>query len=292
MNQLQPQTLNTTDHPYHLVQDTKQVHLSTKSGAGTILNGEFKSSVAFSVPNLIHAEDDIEYILFSIPYAVIPNSYYIINDTNNKLVITENSVTTIYTLANGNYNATTFRTAILALLPSPRWGCSLDSTTNKFTFTNTTYSFTFTTASTIDFIIGFSDAVSSTLVGLVNTLTMPRVCNFMPLPRICIRCYQLSHSVMASAEVSGSTGDVLITVPNNAVANGQMVFNNYSQAKSLFKLNKLQSFVVNLTNDDGALIDFNGVSSFFVFQFDIFRRHVPKPPSLRDIVNYVGSKNF
>ena len=78
MNQLQPQTLNTTDHPYHLVQDTKQVHLSTKSGAGTILNGEFKSSVAFSVPNLIHAEDDIEYILFSIPYAVIPNSYYII----------------------------------------------------------------------------------------------------------------------------------------------------------------------------------------------------------------------
>jgi hypothetical protein len=49
---------------------------------------------------------------------------------------------------------------------------------------------------------------------------------------------------------------------------------------------------VNLTNDDGALIDFNGISSFFVFQFDIFRRHVPKPPSLRDIVNYVGSKNF
>jgi hypothetical protein len=97
---------------------------------------------------------------------------------------------------------------------------------------------------------------------------------------------------MASAETSGSTGDVLITVPNNAVANGQIVFNNYSQAKSLFKLNKLQSFVVNLTNDDGALIDFNGVSSFFVFQFDIFRRHVPKPPSLRDIVNYVGSKNF
>jgi hypothetical protein len=288
----QPQTLNMTDHPYHLVQDTRQVHLSTKGGAGQILNGEFKSSVAFSVPNLIHAEDDIEYILFSIPYAVIPNSYYIVNDSNNRLVITENSITTTYTLANGNYNASTFRTAILALLPSPRWGCSLNSITNKFTFTNTTYSFTFGATSTIDFIIGFSDAISSSLVSLVNTLTMPRVCNFMPLPRICIRCYQLAHSVVASANVSGSTGDVLITVPNNAVANGQMVFNNYSQAKTLFKLNKLQSFVVNLTDDDGTLIDFNGISSFFVFQFDIFRRHIPKPPSLKDIVNYVGSKNF
>jgi hypothetical protein len=288
----QPQTFNMTDHPYHLVQDTRQVHLSTKGGAGQILNGEFKSSVAFSVPNLIHAEDDIEYILFSIPYAVIPNSYYIVNDSNNRLVITENSITTTYTLANGNYNASTFRTAILALLPSPRWGCSLNNITNKFTFTNTTYSFTFEATSTIDFIIGFSDAISSSVVGPTNSLTMPRVCNFMPLPRICIRCYQLAHSVVAAANVSGSTGDVLITVPNNAVANGQMVFNNYSQAKTLFKLNKLQSFVVNLTDDDGTLIDFNGISSFFVFQFDIFRRHIPKPPSLKDIVNYVGSKNF
>ena len=76
-----------------LIKETKQIHLSTTSGAGKILNADvnYKSQIEFNIPNLIRKEDNIEYIMFSVPYAIIPVSFYTINDTNNSLVVLENS---------------------------------------------------------------------------------------------------------------------------------------------------------------------------------------------------------
>ena len=63
------------------------------------------------------------------------NSIYNINETNNVLSINY----TKYSLPYGNYNSTTFMSALLTLLnPSTTtYSISLNSTTNKFTLTNT-----------------------------------------------------------------------------------------------------------------------------------------------------------
>jgi hypothetical protein len=267
----------------HLVQDTKELHLSTRGDAGEVLNGNAKSQVLFNIPDAIVIDDSIEYIQFSIPYAVVPNSFYVINMTNCMLQVLQSGTTTTYMFPMGNYTASTFITQFKALLPNT-FNITLGVNNNQFTITHTTTDFTILGTSTIDSVMGFSGNQVS--VGL--SLTMPRVCNFLPLPRICFRCSKLSNSFTPS---SIDSGDVILSIPNTAKLNGQIIYTNNSDSKTLFKLESLRDFVVSLTDDDGELIDFNGISSFFVFRFDIFRKSIQKPMSFRNIVNLVNSKS-
>lgn len=267
----------------HLVQETKQFHLSTRGDAGIVINGNLKSQVLFNIPDAIVIDDSIEYIQFSIPYAVVPNSFYVINETNNVLQVLQSSITSTYIFPFGNYTASTFITQFKALLPNT-FNITLGQNNNQFTITHTTTAFTILGTSTIDSIMGFSGNQAS--VGL--SLTMPRVCNFLPLPRICFRCSKLSNSFTPS---SIDSGDVILSIPNTAKLNGQIIYTNNTSSKTLFKLDSLRDFVVSITNDDGDLIDFNGISSFWVFQFDIFRKSIEKPMSFRNIISLVNSKS-
>lgn len=269
-----------TDQP---IVDTKQFHLSTRGDAGDVLNGDYKSQIVFSIPDAIVADDSIDFIYFSIPYVVIPNSFYIINMTNCMLQILQSSVTTTYMFPMGNYTSQSFMIQFRALLPV-QFGITLGQNSNQFTITHTTTPFTILGASTIDSIMGFSGDQAS--VG--NSVTLPRVCNFLPLPRICIRCPDLAHSFI-SATTDGN--DVVLSVPNNAKLNGQIVYNNTSNMKTLFKLSNLNQFYVSLTDDDGVPINFNGISSFFTFQFDIHRKTLAKPMSFDKLVNYINSQS-
>ena len=269
--------------PNHQILDTKQFHLSTRGDAGTVLNANMKSQILFNIPDAIVVDDSIDYIQFSIPYAVVPNSFYVINMTNCMLQVLQSSITTIYMFPMGNYTATTFMTQFKALLPN-QFSISLGQNNNLFTITHTTTAFTILGTSTIDSIMGFSGNQAS--IGL--SATMPRVCNFLPLPRICFRCNKLAHS-FTSATID--SGDVILSIPNTAKLNGQIIYTNNTGAKTLFKLESLRDFVVSLTDDDGNLIDFNGVSSFFVFQFDIYRKSLERPMTFRKIIDLVNSKN-
>lgn len=270
-----------TDQP---IVDTKQFHLSTRGDAGDVLNGDYKSQIVFSIPDAIVADDSIDFIYFSIPYVVIPNSFYIINMTNCMLQILQSSITTTYMFPMGNYTSQSFMVAFRALLPV-QFGISLGQNSNQFTITHTTTAFTILGDSTIDFIMGFS----GNQVSVGNSVTLPRVCNFLPLPRVCIRCPDLAHSFI-SATTDGN--DVVLAVPNNAKLNGQIVYNNTSNMKTLFKLTNLNQFYVSLTDDDGAPINFNGISSFFTFQFDIHRKTLAKPLSFDKLVSYINSQSL
>ena len=263
--------------------DIKQFHLSTRGDAGTVLNGDYKSQIIFSLPDAIVVDDSIDYIYFSVPYVVVPNSFYIINYTNNKLYILQSSVTTLYEFPVGNYTSQSFITTFKTLLPN-QFNITLGINSNVFTITHTTTTFSLTSASTIDSVMGFSGTTAAT--GL--SLTLSRVCNFLPLPRINLRCPDLAHSFI-SASVDGS--DVILSVPNNAKLNGQIVYNNTSNMKTLFKLTNLNSFKVSLTDDDGNPINFNGISSFFTFQFEIHRRTLAKPLPFNKLVSFINSNS-
>ena len=139
----------------------------------------------------------------------------------------------------------------------------------------------------MDYILGFSGTVTSSIAPNA-TLVMPRTCNFLPLPRVILRCGELANSSMVG---NNKASDIILSVPNNSKQNGQIYYQNQTQAKMLYKGDFLNRFVVSLTDDAGNLINFNGVSSFFVFQFDIYRAHQPKPPLFYNLVNYVNSKN-
>lgn len=266
-----------------LILDTKTFHLSSRSSACQLLNGDYKSKFQFNIPDMIYHDDSIEYINFSIPYAVIPNTFYTVNDTNNILIVVENGATSSYVFENGNYNSNYFMTKFKSLLGS-RWGITLDNINSTFTITNTLYNFTLKGSSSITSIMGFSADVSTTN----KSLTLPRVCNFLPLPRIVLRCPELANGFMISSITSG---DIILSIPNTSKINGEIVYQN-SETKHLLKTEKLDKLSFSLTNDDGDLINFNGISSFFTIQFDIYRKHLEKPPTFGEITNFVNKTNL
>jgi hypothetical protein len=268
----------------NLIKESKQLHLSTQASAGTLKNGEKRSCIEYYVPNFIQHDDSIEYIQYSVQSAIIPVSFYTINDNHNSLVVTVSSVTTTYTFPNGNYNATLFIAQFKTLLGAT-FNITLDSATSKFTITNTTNNFTLGAATTIDYIMGFSGDITSS--GL--TLTMPRVCNFLSLRRINIRCGYLANGVVSSNSTSTIDNDVILSVTNDAVPNGQIVYTDGNNSVNIFRGDKLDTFLVCFTDDEGLYIDFNGVSSYFTLQFDIFRRYLMKPDRFSNIVNKVNS---
>ena len=272
-----------------LIVDTKQFHLSTTSSSGEVLNGDYKSNIRYNIPDGLVNDESIIYIHFSIPYAVIPNSNYIINDTNNTLVILQNGITTTYTFPNGNYNATLLIQKFNTIVPST-FDLTLDQINNVFTISHETTSFSLLTESTMDYILGFSGTLNSTGYPYFK-IVMPRCCNFLPIPRINIRCGKLANSVMTNTTQS-YTSDIVLSVPNNAKLNGQIIYNNTSAMKTLFKLDNLNSFEVRITDDDNNLINFNGLASFFVFQFDIYRRIIEKPLSFRNLTVLANNSNY
>lgn len=281
----------------NLILETKLYNLSTRGSGGNILNEDrnYKSNIEYNIPDMIVRDENIEYIQFSIPYAVIPVSFYTINENNNKLNIsgTENGVEyfSSYTFPQGNYTASTFIKEFSNQLGS-NWYLILNTFDSIFTIRNTAgYAFTLYKTSTLTSVMGFSTDLTSTLVNGIHTIVLTRCCNFLPLPRVCIRCEELlSNNNMIGDNNKAS--DLVISIPNNAKPNGQIYYQNQTLIKALYKGHNLNRLVFSLTDDDGFLLDFNGISSFFVLQFDIFRQYVPKLPSFSNIVNMVNSKTL
>ena len=145
-----------------LVLETKLFNLSTNSKGCTILNQNknYQSLCQYYIPNMIHRDESIEYISFSVPYAVIPVSFYIINENNNRLDININGVNSSYFFDYGNYNATYFISKFVTLLGS-QWNITLNSNNSIFTITNSTNNFTLLASSTISIIMGFNDTNST-----------------------------------------------------------------------------------------------------------------------------------
>ena len=276
-----------------LTVDTKTYNLSTRSGSCLLLNGDYKSNIQFDIPDMIYKDDTVEYIQYSIPYCIIPVSFYQINETNDTLKISWNGLTIEKTFENGNYNASYFMTQFKNLLGTNNgWGITLDTINSKFTITNTFYSFTLSGDSSIDYVMGFSETCSSTLVNAVHTLTLARPCNFLSLPRICLRCSQLSNSGNMKGNVDSV--DIIVSIPNNSKPNGQIVYENI-YSKTHLKSDRIERLNIQLTVDDGNLINFNGISSFFIIQFDIFRKSLERPPpfsEIQKIVNHPIENHF
>jgi hypothetical protein len=200
-------------------------------------NPDYKSQIQFNIPDAIVMDDSIEYIHFSIPYVIIPNSFYTINQTNNILVIVENDVTTNYAFPYGNYNSDTFIAMWNSVLPG-RFSLFINPVTNIFTITNNTYAFQIVDLS-IDYIMGFSQNMTST-GSVMFQIVMTRPCNFLPTPRINLRCSLLANSIMT--ESTNST-DVILLIPNSGAqrrnylskCESAKVFIQVGQAKQLHR---------------------------------------------------------
>ena len=277
-----------------LTKETKVYKLSTQSSSGVCLNEDtnYKSSFQYNFPMINLREEDIEMTCISIPYVSIPVSFYNIDYHNNRLDIlmtdSINPSNFSFYFKSGNYNTTTFMTEFKNNLFS-NWFIKFDNITNCFTIwtTNTSItSFQLLSTSTISSVMGFSSTVSST----ANQIVLPRTCNFLHTPRIHLRCNELANGYLFS---KNTESDILLSIPNDSNANGKIVYRNFMNTSThLYTIPFIQQLTFNFTDENSNLINFNGISSYFEIQLEIYRKRPERPPTFRNLVRELLNKSL
>ena len=239
-------------------------------------NGSFKSVVNVSLPDLSFHMDNIQNTYLNINHAEVANSFYVVNYTNDVIVI--DSIA--YTLPRGNYNVNTFMAQLLLLIPAG-FGITYSSITTKFTFTNTTTDFTINGASalsTINKIIGLgtTDITSTAL-----SLTLPFVVNFLPLPRINFRSNFLKLNNYSTTD---NSSDIFLSLQNNAPQNSVINYVNQTNTKFLIEDKNITSFIIYVTDDFNRLINFNNVDWYMTMEIDTEYLETPRLTNITSIM--------
>ena len=243
---------------------TRQFSISSKGSN----NGSLKSDVDISLPDLHFNQKDITNVSFSVDHCEVCNSYYLINNNNNTIVI--NNIK--YSVNNGNYNVNNFITALLSVIPSG-FTITYSSITNRLTF-NYTSNFTINASNslcTINTIIGLSN---TDITSLSNALVLPFVVNFLPLARLNFRSSFFKFNNFSTTDKST---DIFLSLQNNAGPIAPIYYVN--QTNTSFTLNDLNitTININVTDDDNKLIDFNNVDWYMTFTIKVDYKNLNDP---------------
>jgi hypothetical protein len=255
--------------------------LKTKSrvfniSSANAINDSFKSQVNVTLPDLTFHLDNIQSAYLSVNHCEVANSFYVVNYTNDVIVI--NNIA--YTLPRGNYNVNTFIAQLLLLIPAG-FSITYNSITTKFTFTNTTTNFTINASSglsTINKVIGLG---TTDITSVALSLTLPFVVNFLPIPRINFRSNFLRLNNYSSTD---NSSDVFLSLQNNAPQNSVINYINQTGTKNLIEDRNITSFVINVTDDYNRLLNFNNVDWYMTLQIDLEYLELPKLTNLGSII--------
>ena len=231
------------------VKDSFIVVLDSRN-ATQYLNGDYNSNVRFLFEEGMYFPHNNIQITCSVLNFICPNSIYIINETNNLLSLTINSVTTNYNIPYGNYNASNFITYLLSILPTG-FTMSLNSIKNNFTMTYTS-NFTINSTSTIYNIMGFKKGISYSSTS--NSLTMPYTCNFNGIQSINISIENINTNNLDSYNKYQT--NIIQTV--NVDANKTIIeFNKSEDYNITIKQNIMDYIDIGLTDNLQNFINLN-----------------------------------
>lgn len=255
-------------------EETKLLYISTKASQCILLNGDKKSNVLYNIGGTIDFDDDnITRVMVSIPYASLVNSVYQMDERNNMLVYTIGGGGINYLYFNkGNYNQSTFITEFKRVMP-PTFSIEFDPPTCTFNVYNSTYPFTFEDDSTIDGVMGFTyrlDSVYDSIKGRY-VMDLPRCCNFSPPPIFFITTNTIHSGQSLGKDSQPLFSNIIAAIPNTANNFQTIVYQNPLEE---FELKSRYHTQINLgiVDDNGAYVDFNGISSFFCLRFKIYRK--------------------
>jgi hypothetical protein len=242
------------------------------------VNGSFKSQVNIQLPDLAFHDFNVQNVYLSISHCEIPNSFYIVNYTNNQIVI--NNIT--YIIPVGNYNVNSFTTALQSVLPSG-YILTYSSITNKFTLSFTS-NFTInasSTSSTINKIVGLDkNDLSSTL----NSATFPHLINFLPMQRI---NFKSNFFKMNNYNSSDGSSDVFLCLQNNSGQLSMINYVNQSGDQYLIQDKNITNFQINVCDDYNNLLNFNNID--WTMSFKIIVEYIDDTDQRQnffDIVKY------
>ena len=260
----------------HIIVESRLISLNSKY-ATERNNGEKLSQVSFDFNAIARKDAKTLYHTIAIQSAEIPASYYIVNETNNIINLTNNAETFSVVIAPGNYDALTFAAAF-----------NLDFNA-KFT-NDATLEFNAITGkySLLSDVIGESITMNlaattaQTLIGVspsaVGTLTFPFVAPPTPMPKLAnflgVTKIKVASNALAGANydsVSLNTSTLVDTISTTATAFGLTIYNNIGR-ESFVKAKRIDEIDIQLYDQDDTAIDFNGIDWNFTIILNTHRK--------------------
>ena len=251
-------------------------------------SGTSLSDGVFVIPSFIKQGGNIDHTYVSVTHAEVPNSFYLINQFNN--IININNIS--YFLPYGNYNVRTLIDAFSIILPNT-FTLTFNSVYQKIIVLNTEPFTIYYDSSTINRVMGLSrtENMVGTFAIDIYAVELPNVVNFLPTARLNFRCDSLH---LENFHINDGSSDVLLSLQNNAAANGLITYVNNDALKYHIDLEMVNELHIRLTDDSNRLIDMNGVSWFLTLRVDYEYKISIEKNSFSNIIklhNEINNKN-
>jgi hypothetical protein len=195
--------------------------------------------------------------------AIIPHSYYAINDNNNTFECGPTGADTI-TLTNGNYTSSEFATHLttqLNVVLVPTYSTAFSTNTGKFTFSTGDSSEFVLVADTKNYkYLGF--AISTSNSSASGSLVSTNVINISGTEYIDI----LSNLQLASENSSNLNRDVLARVYPNSAAFSSIFYNATSDSSVHFEGQHINRLHLRLVDEFGDPLSLNGLNWNFTLK--------------------------
>jgi hypothetical protein len=240
-------------------EDTRYISLNTQHGISRGTNStyvkSFLSHIDFNFPGLLHEDPSILYNHIDIVNAQIPVSFYNINYASNTLKYTiDGGAIQTLTISVGNYNISTLKSALKSdfLVAGYVFTILFNETTNKYSFTNTLYDFSFLSfGSTILETVGF-DSVNN-YVSTNKVLISEHCVSLLGIKKLKISSVSLGTSAVSSL----GGGDLLGIIPVNAGPRQMISYVNSGNRKALLKNRIVDTIDLMITDENNKYVNFN-----------------------------------
>ena len=248
--------------------------ITLNSTDGTKLNGTFKSNINFAFTGLLKDDVNIIRTYVTLLNAQIPVSFYVIDDTNNTLLIyvldppTGNIINQIFvSIPIGNYNSGTLITALNIAMVSAfiSLTVSINTVNGILSFINGSSTFDYAIqannfGSTLANILGIGNTavINSILVQSNSSTILPYPLNLLGKSKLLINSTNLNNVAYTSFGLGFTT--TIATIPVNVPPYSLIQYSTYvDQQKNILTNRVLDNIDIQILDTDNKFINFNNV---------------------------------
>jgi hypothetical protein len=241
-----------------IINESKQIYLSSEENTlnTTLENGDYKSKIRFSIPYLITSNEHTLYQTVKVLNAIIPYSFYIINEYNCNL----NMNNIVLSVEFGNYNAYTLIDTINDLMTENNilGKLTLDSSNGKYLLTATQNIIIRNTTNNIYSIIGLDNSTYNTVNDGTNyKIYFPYPVNTGGIHNIFIK----TNFNTSNQKFGGyNTSQILTSIPVQVEPFGIIQYSNYENIETIIRNKDMDFLTIELLDDNLNSINFNGLN--------------------------------
>lgn len=236
-------------------QDNRIITLNSQDGEKK--NGTYLSNINFNFSGLLSDDKNIIRTYITVLNAQFPVSFYIIDETDNILYYTENSVEKTIELVPGNYNGNQMVTTLNGVFATN--GTPITTILNSITgllyfFITGGVSITILATSTIKSILGFEEDITST-----TFIKMPYQLNLLGKKKLFINSNNLRNSAFSSKSLA--CVQTIATVPVDQPPYAMINYTSVSDLEKNIIFNRsLDMLDIQIVDEENKYVDFRNIN--------------------------------